>query len=45
MGLEMKNGMIEASIKVFIEMPLRKVRVNNAGQIEINILKNGRIIC
>jgi hypothetical protein len=45
MGLEKKNGIIETSIKAFTKIPLRKVRVNNAGQMEIDILKNGRIIC
>ena len=45
MGLEKKNGMMEASIKAFTKMPLRKVRVNIAGQMEIDILENGGIIC
>jgi hypothetical protein len=45
MGLEKKNGMMEASIKAFTKMPQRKVRVNIAGQMEIDILENGGIIC
>jgi len=45
MGLEKKNGMMEASIKAFTKMPLRKVRVNIAGPMEIDILENGGIIC
>jgi hypothetical protein len=45
MGLEKKNGMMEASIKAFTKMPLRKDRVNIAGQMEIDILENGGIIC
>jgi len=45
MDLEKKNGMMVASIKAFTKMPLRKDRVNIAGQMEIDILENGGIIC
>lgn len=45
MDLVKKSGMMEANIKAFTKMLQKKVRVNIAGQMEIDILENGRIIC
>ena len=45
MVLVKKNGMMEVSIKVFTKMLQKKVKVNIAGLMEIDILENGGIIC
>ena len=45
MDLAKKSGMMEANIKAFTKMLRKKVRVNIAGQMEIDILENGGIIC
>ena len=45
MVLVKKNGMMEVSIKVFTKMLQKKVKVNIAGLMEIDILETGGIIC
>ena len=45
MDSERKNGMMEANIKAFIKMLQKKARENIVGQMEIDTLANGRIIC
>ena len=45
MDLEKKNGMMEAIIKDFIKMLQKKDKVNIYGQMVIDILESGIIIC
>ena len=45
MVLVKKSGMMEVNIKDSIRMHLKKARVNIAGQMETDILENGKTIC
>ena len=45
MDLEKKNGVMGANILAIIKMLIKLDKVNIAGQMEIDMLENGKIIC